>query len=500
MSMGATLCSPTPDPTRIALCGPASTLSYGELDRRSAALATSLTSAVGDPAPARVAFMVPPGPAYAVALHGIWRAGGVAVPLALNHPVPEHVRVLRDVRPVRVLLSPDAPRAALEAADELGIPVQSLDIHEPTPADGNAAPVVRPDQPALILFTSGTTGRPKGVVTTHANLVAQTDALVHAWGWSADDRILHVLPLHHVHGIVNCLCCPLRVGATVEFSQQGGFDADDIWSRLAEGAITVFMAVPTIYVRLLAALDRADAATAARWVEGARGLRLAVSGSAALPVPVFERWRDLTGQPLLERYGMTEIGMALSNPLHGERRPGSVGLPLPGTDVRVVRSDGVPVPAGTPGELEVRGPQVFREYWERPDETAAAFRDGWFRTGDDVVLEDGRYRILGRRSVDILKSGGYKLSALEIESALLALDEIAECAVVGVPDAQWGQVVGAAIVPAGDVPVDVNRVQSRMEERLAPYKVPRLWRTVTSLPRNAMGKIQKPDVTRLFLD
>ena len=212
-----------------------------------------------------------------------------------------------------------------------------------------------------------------------------------------------------------------------------------------------------------------------------------------------ERWREITGHTLLERYGMTEIGMALSNPLDGERRPGFVGVPLPGVDVRLVDEQGAEVADGEPGELEVRGPSVFREYWQRPDETAAAFRDGWFRTGDMAVIERGSYRLLGRTSVDIIKTGGFKVSALEIEEVLRDHPAIAECAVVGVADAEWGErVVGGGRAAAGGG-ADARRICSDWaKDRLAPYKVPRALRRSPALPRNAMGKVVKPEVAALF--
>jgi len=223
-----------------------------------------------------------------------------------------------------------------------------------------------------------------------------------------------------------------------------------------------------------------------------------VSGSAALPVGVLTRWRDLTGQTLLERYGMTEIGMALSNPLDGERRPGTVGQPLPGVEIRLVDERGVPIAEGTPGEIEVRGPQVFREYWGRPDETARAFHDGWFRTGDMAVLEDGYYRILGRRSTDIIKTAGYKISALEIEELLREHPGVSDVAVIGVPDPDLGERVVAAVVARGTPPPDLDELQRWARERLAPYKVPRVIRLIDALPRNAMGKVTKPALRDTF--
>jgi malonyl-CoA/methylmalonyl-CoA synthetase len=223
-----------------------------------------------------------------------------------------------------------------------------------------------------------------------------------------------------------------------------------------------------------------------------------VSGSAALPVRTLERWREITGHTLLERYGMTEIGMALSNPLHGERRPGTVGRPLPGVDVRLVDDAGDPAAPGAPGEIEVRGPQVFLEYWRRLDATREAFRDGWFRTGDLGRVEDGYFRILGRVSVDIIKTGGFKVSALEIEEELRQHPSVAECAVIGIDDPEWGERIAAAVelVPGADF--SLEQLQHWARDRLAPYKLPRALLQVTALPRNAMGKVMKPEVSRLF--
>jgi malonyl-CoA/methylmalonyl-CoA synthetase len=223
-----------------------------------------------------------------------------------------------------------------------------------------------------------------------------------------------------------------------------------------------------------------------------------VSGSAALPVGVLERWEEATGHRLLERYGMTEIGMALSNPLAGARVPGHVGTPLPRMEVRVAGDD-APVPSGTPGELQVRGPALFREYWRRPSETAASFTaDGWFRTGDEVVETPLGFRILGRRSVDILKTGGEKVSALEIEEALRAHADVTDCAVVGVPDPTWGDRVCAAVVAAPGRRPDPEALRKWLAQRLSPWKVPREVRMMDALPVNALGKVVKPELRRLF--
>jgi len=262
----------------------------------------------------------------------------------------------------------------------------------------------------------------------------------------------------------------------------------------------LFMAVPTVYRRLIDAWEAADVSTRDAWSGGARACRLMVSGSAALPVPTLRRWEQITFHRLLERYGMTEIGMALSNPLTGERRPGHVGQPLPGVDVRLIGDDGHVVPEGEPGEIQVRGETVFRAYWRRPEETAAAFtEDGWFRTGDQAVYDDAAYRILGRTSVDILKTGGEKISALEVEDVLRVHPAVADCAVVGIPDADWGDRVCAAIVrdPATGTPT-AESLRAFAKSRLAPYKVPKDILIIDELPRNAMGKVEKGAVRELF--
>jgi malonyl-CoA/methylmalonyl-CoA synthetase len=277
------------------------------------------------------------------------------------------------------------------------------------------------------------------------------------------------------------------------------FDADATWDTIAAWHLTVFMAVPTVYRRLIAAYDAADPKRQKRMRDGARDLRLMVSGSAALPVQTLERWREITGHTLLERYGMTEIGMALSNPLKGERRPGFVGMPLPGVEVRRVDDKGGAIADDAPGEVEVRGPTVFHEYWRKPDATREAFRDGWFRTGDTAVVDRGYYRLLGRSSVDILKTGGYKVSALEIEEVLREHPAIAECAVVGIDDDEWGQRVSAAVELRPVAQLNRDELVAWAKTRLAPYKVPRDLRVVASLPRNAMGKVVKPEVAKLFL-
>jgi malonyl-CoA/methylmalonyl-CoA synthetase len=462
--------------------------SYAALDEASGKVAAALLADAEDLKEARVAYFVGPGLGYAAVQRGIWRAGGVAVPMALSHPRGELEYVIADSGASIVVADSSAAPTLQPLAETAGarfLTTEEVRTWGRALAGPPSLPFLGANRRALIIYTSGTTGRPKGVVTTHANVGAQVSSLVEAWGWRPSDRLLLVLPLHHVHGVINGLCSALAVHATCEMP--ASFDATAVWDRLASGDITVFTAVPTIYHRLLTAWDAADEATRRRWSDGARGLRLMMSGSAALPVQTLERWREITGHTLLERYGMTEIGMALSNPLDGQRRPGFVGQPLPGVEVRLVD-----------GELEVRGPTVFKEYWQRPEETQAAFHDGWFRTGDVAVEENGSYRLLGRTSVDIIKTGGYKVSALEIEAVLRDHPAIAECAVVGVPDDEWGERVSAAVELRPGALLPLNELQAWARDRLAPYKLPRALTPVATLPRNAMGKVVKPEVKTLF--
>jgi malonyl-CoA/methylmalonyl-CoA synthetase len=455
---------------------PEGRFTYGDLLEASGKVAAGLLDGRASLGEARVAFPAVPGWEYVVTQWGVWRAGGIAVPIAVSYPPPEVEYVVRDSGAVRVLRAEDV-RAWTEV-----------------PAPGSRLPAVTEGGRALIVYTSGTTARPKGAVLTHGALRAQVESLAKAWGWTADDRILLVLPLHHVHGIVNVLISALWSGAVCEILPK--FDAEQVWERFASRELTLFMAVPTIYQRLIAAWESAPADRQRAWAAGARALRLMVSGSAALSVQTLNRWNEITGHTLLERYGMTEIGMALSNPLRGPRRPGFVGSPLPGVEVRLVGDDGRPVAPGTPGEIEVRGPTVFLEYWNRPDATQDAFHDGWFRTGDVAVVEDGSYRILGRTTVDIIKTGGYKVSGLEIEEVLRTHPAVAECAVVGVEDADLGERVCVAVEASGTLTLD--QLQSWAKERLAPYKIPRTLRIVDSLPRNVMGKVVKGEVKKLF--
>ena len=470
---------------------------YAELLSSAASGAACLLQGSNDLKESRVAFMVPAGFDYVVAQWSIWMAGGVAVPLCLKHPLPEIEYVLDDTQADVIIVHPQyADMLALAAKTRNMRFISLAQLKEEASA---ALPEIGTERRAMILYTSGTTSKPKGVVSTHANIEAQITCLIDAWEWTSEDEILHVLPLHHTHGIINVLLCALWAGARCRMLP--GFDAARVWSAIQEHPLTLFMAVPTIYARLIKHWDFSPASERVQMFAACQKLRLMVSGSAALPVSVLEKWETVSGHRLLERYGMTEIGMALSNPLHGERRPGTVGQPLPGVELRLVdEENNVIEQEGKVGEVQVQGPNVFLEYWQKPEATETAFQDGWFLTGDIATRENGYIRLLGRNSVDIIKTGGYKVSALEIEEVLRTHPLIKDCAVIGVPDDEWGERVGAGLVVKNDEKLNVDTFRSWAKERLAPYKVPSLVLVLDDLPRNVMGKVTKPALREQFLE
>jgi malonyl-CoA/methylmalonyl-CoA synthetase len=470
------------------------TYTYDDLLQASAQIASALLAGSEDLQEQRVAFLLVPGFSWVATQWGIWRAGGIAVPLPLNAPRPELEYLIGDTG-AAILVFGTLTATILETLAEIR-GVRAIAYHELTASPIVPLPEVAVERRAMILYTSGTTSRPKGVVTTHANIAAQINSLVEAWEWSSDDRILLCLPLHHVHGIINVVGCALWSGASCNMLPR--FDAAAVWDRIEAGGLTLFMAVPTVYARLIAAWEAAAPQRQVLLRHACPNLRLMVSGSAALPVSTLERWRQISTHTLLERYGMTEIGMALSNPLHGERVPGSVGTPLPGVEVQLMDADGDPVAPGTPGGIEVRGPAVFAEYWANPGATREAFRDGWFLTGDTAVVENGKYRILGRTNIDILKTGGHKVSALEIEEALRQHPAIAECSIVGLPDSEWGEKVAAAVVLSENHTLDLQSLRTWARELLAVHKLPSRLLILDALPRNAMGKVMKPALAPLF--
>ena len=468
--------------------------SYATLLVASEQFARQLLNGQKDLSEARVVFMVSPGFDYVKVQWAIWQAGGVAVPLCLSHPFPSLQYVLDDTGASIVVVSPEYKSLLEDYCITQNIPL--IETNSELSVIDFALPDIATYRRAMILYTSGTTNKPKGVVTTHANLNAQISTLINAWEWTTTDHTLCVLPLHHVHGIVNVVSCSMWAGATCQFLPS--FSAEAIFNIFLEGKMNVFMAVPTIYFKLIAywetlASDRQKELTVCM-----SKFRLMVSGSAALPVSVMEKWKLVSGQTLLERYGMTEIGMAISNPYNGIRRAGYVGLPLPGVHIKIVDEQYKEVNTGEPGEIIVKGENVFSEYWNKPEATTKEFTaDGWFKTGDVAVVEQGYIRIMGRNSVDIIKSGGYKISTLEIEEVLREHEVINDCAVVAIPDDEWGELIVADIVTETNG-INLDELNNWLRARMASYKTPRRYLVVEELPRNAMGKVTKNDVKKLF--
>ena len=485
----------TTHPGNIALVDGAQTRTYADLDTQIDRFARGLLAGEADLQEERIAFLMPASFEYVTTLHGIWRAGGIAVPLNTASALPELEHCLSSTGVRRLVTVSDRLDQIKPLCD--GLAIELLEFSQCLDDGGSALPELTPERRALIVFTSGTTSKPKGVVTTHGTIAAQISTLIDAWEWQSSDVIPLFLPLHHVHGIINVLSCALWSGATVHLMPK--LDLQRLCDQVTRGVFTVFMAVPTIYVKLIDYLTEMDAADRSTIARGFAEMRLNVSGSAACPVEIFENWQRLTGQVLLERYGMTEIGMALSNPYRGERRAGCVGQPLPGVEVQLFdeQHQAITEPA-TAGEIRIKGGNVFLEYWNNPKATASSFHDGWFCTGDVAVVENGYYRIMGRSSIDIIKSGGYKLSALEIEGKLLAHPAIAEVAVLGIEDRTWGEAVAAVVVLRPGAELTGEDLKAWCEGRLSSYKIPKHLVVMESLPRNAMGKVVKPKLKELL--
>ena len=464
-------------------------LTYAELAAAAGAVGGRIRGA------GRVAVWATPTLETAVGVVGVLLAGVAAVPLNPKSGEKELGHILSDSAPTAVLAAPgDELPPALRDLDRIDIDVYGTG---PAPDDRTADDT----DPALVVYTSGTTGPPKGAVLPRRAIATTLDALADAWQWTGDDVLVHGLPLFHVHGLVLGVLGPLRRGGSVR--HLGRFDTEGVTRELNSGA-TMLFGVPTMYHRIAQALSEDP--------ELAKALgraRLLVSGSAALPVHDHERITAATGRRVIERYGMTETLMNTSVRADGEPRAGTVGVPLPGVELRLVEedgaedgaqdgvADGVPITSydgETVGEIQVRGPNLFTGYLNRPDATAAAFTaDGWFRTGDMAVRDpDGYVRIVGRKATDLIKSGGYKIGAGEIENALLEHPGVREAAVTGEPDADLGERIVAWIVPAHpQSPPTAAELADHVAGRLAPHKRPRVVHYLDALPRNDMGKIMK---------
>ncbi|MFE0434360.1 acyl-CoA synthetase [Streptomyces nigra] len=451
-------------------------LTYGGLGAAAGALAARIGGA------GRVAVWATPALETAVAVVAALEAGAAAVPLNPKSGDRELGHILSDSAPSVVLAAP---------GDELPAPLHGLervdvDVHAAGELPGTEVP---DGQAALVVYTSGTTGPPKGAVIPRRAVAHTLDALADAWQWTGEDVLVHGLPLFHVHGLVLGVLGPLRRGGSLR--HLGRFGTAGVARELDEGA-TMLFGVPTMYHRIAQALPEEPGLA-----QALGKARLLVSGSAALPVHDHERITAATGQRVVERYGMTETLMNTSVRADGERRAGTVGVPLPGVELRLVEEDGTPLTSydgESVGEIQVRGPNLFTEYLNRPDATRDAFTaDGWFRTGDMAVRDpDGYVRIVGRKATDLIKSGGYKIGAGEIENALLEHPGVREAAVTGEPDADLGERIVAWVVPADpQAPPSADELADHVAGRLAPHKRPRRVHYLDVLPRNDMGKIMK---------
>ena len=461
-------------------------VSAASLEEHSGAVARRFLAAGLEPGD-RVLLSAGSSVAAVAAYVGALRAGLVVVPANTQYREPEVAHIARDAAIGAAVV--DEPVRGRWAADAAPGPVLVTSVDDlavlPTsaPVSGTAAagagrpagelPDLGPSDLGVLLYTSGTTGAPKGAPLSHGNLLAGAEALRLAWRWTPDDRLVHALPLFHLHGLGAGINGTLLAGASALLRPR--FDAADVLACAGPGGdgATLFFGVPTMYARL--------AASSLSSLDALSGLRLCVSGSAPLPPDLFATIESATGQRILERYGMTETMLTVSNPYEGERRPGTVGVPLPGVSLRLAEGS---------GEVEVHGPTVFGGYWRRPDATAESFTgDGWFRTGDIGELDEAGYLRIAGRTKELIITGGYNVYPREVEEALRAHPGVADVAVAGRPSDRWGETVTAWVVPAADVTADALLAFARTS--LAPYKCPKDIRFLPTLPRNALGKVLK---------
>ncbi|VVC39740.1 Hypothetical protein CINCED_3A013724 [Cinara cedri] len=534
-------------PNKIAVIDKSGEHTYSSILNSSITLSKVLEQFLHGEIQERVAILCPNDASYVVAQWASWISGQIVVPLSPHHPAAMLEYFINDSDTKVILTTAEFENIVRPLAEQFQQKYLLLEDHvtmnfkplgkssfednnkiDTLDVDNNISDEEHFDLNAMIIYTSGSTGPPKGVVLTHKNLNAQICSLKEAWGWSNKDVILHALPLNHIHGIVNALMCPLHTGARCVMLPK--FNATDVWTWLLAieqnygYRVNIFMGVPTMYVKLIEnykkTFEKND-----RMVEYVKAvcsqkIRLMISGSAPLPSTLFNQWEQITGHKLLERYGMSEIGMALSNPLNGERKPGFVGQPLPGVNVQIVKDDIILVEGNNTniktvnikkqgednsyiGNLQIKGDNVFKEYWRKPESTKKEFNDnGWFKTGDIAEYVDNSFKILGRKSVDIIKTGGYKVSALYVETVMLQNKAVKDIAVVGLPDSTWGQRIGALIVMDEQNLNDVEHkkfkkeLKSWAETVLPPYSVPTVMKIVEEVPRNALGKVDKKSLLK----
>jgi malonyl-CoA/methylmalonyl-CoA synthetase len=463
---------------------------FAAVDRISSNLARTLLAAGARPG-SRLLLQAATCPEWIWLYLACLRAGIVVVPVSADYSAAELRHFLADAEPVLAITDQARRTAMTQAAQDLPVGLHGLEDLARTAGSAPAWPALPPPPAAAdlaaLLYSSGTTGRPKGAQLTHANLAANARTLQSAWGFTPADRLLHALPLHHAHGLFVAVGTALVAGAGILLRPR--FDAADVVTQLPR--CTVFMGVPTHYGRLL---DQPGLGP-----EACRNVRLFVSGSAPLSAALHARFEARTGHRILERYGMTETLMLTSNPLQGERRPGTVGQPLPGVAVRLGDGTGASLESGATGEIEVRGPSVTAGYWRQPGQSAAARTpDDWFRTGDlGTFSPDGYLTIVGR-SKDLVITGGLNVYPGEVEAVLDTLPGVTEAAVIGVPHPDFGEAVVAVVVPVPGGPPDAQALLAAARQQLAGYKVPKQVFFAPALPRNALGKVRKAELRERF--
>jgi len=474
------------------------TMSYADLESGSGRIARLLTDCGVEPGD-RVAAQIEKSPQAILLYLAVLRCGGVYLPLNTAYKGGEVAYFLEDAEPRVLVCDPAGETALQEIAGKAGVGTvltlgedgQGSLIDRSRGLDPEAGVMARDDDDlAAILYTSGTTGRSKGAMLSHKNLGANTLTLRDTWGFTADDVLIHALPVFHTHGLFVATHCVLLSGSRMLFLNR--FDADTVLDLMPRA--TAMMGVPTFYTRLLASPRLTRDACA--------HMRLFVSGSAPLLPETFKDFESRTGHRILERYGMTETTMNTSNPLDGERIGGTVGFPLPGVEIRIADDDGKPLPQGEVGVLEVKGPNVFRGYWRQPEKTAAEFRkDGFFITGDVAMIDDRGYIHIVGRAKDLIISGGFNVYPKEVELCIDQIEGVQESAVIGVPHPDFGEAVIAVVKRQGGGPeVSADAIQSTTKAALANFKVPKKVFFVDDLPRNTMGKVQKNLLRDRFKD
>lgn len=564
-------------PTRVALQDEVGIYTYAGLHQAASALCSEISVQLVGETGRTIAYMCNNDASHVIVQWAIWMSGNIAVPLTPLHPAEMLKYFLEDSMSSLVVCTQEYEKLLRPITLEINKPLlitgkdkeitaqlyqPNSSFLKPKPED-SLVDVARSNAwygntEALIIYTSGTTSKPKGVVWTHSMLQTQISALHNAWQYSANDVVLHALPLHHIHGQLNSMLASLAAGSRIRILPS--FASHNVWARLLgmgerdDTKVTVFHGVPAMYARLAADHDKMFAEPkTAEYVKTALAsrMRLMCAGSAPLPLTLFHKWEQISGIRLLERYGMSEAGMALSNPYKPveDRTVGYVGLPLPGISARIAgKTDGgqleplVTVECAEPeaqisldrlglqsskdlfvdsesyewkplkvtkhkegkdgiyeGELLLQGPGVFTRYWNiAPQLESKDFTiDGWFRTGDTASF-DGKFKILGRTSVDIIKTGGYKVSALQVESAILEHPSVADAAVLGIEDETYGEIVSAVIVLKEKCDISLKELKDESGKRLAPYQLPKTMLVVDEMPRNVMGKLDKKEIRRLF--